>query len=159
MAEEKKVVLTKEGYQKLVEELEYLKTTRRKEISEQIAIARGFGDLSENAEYDEARKDQSRNESKILEMEATLNNCVVVEESELNADVAGVGSSITLKNNASGSTMTVTLVGANEIDPGHFKISTDSPIGAAVLNHKKGDVVDVVLPAGTVKMEITGLSR
>ena len=92
--QEKKVILTREGYEKLEKELDYYISVRRNEISEQIAIARGFGDLSENAEYDEAKNEQSRIEAKIVEMENTLRNCVVVEDDEVSTDVIGVGNTV-----------------------------------------------------------------
>ena len=98
MAEEKKVILTREGYQKLEQELNYYISVRRNEISEQIAIARGFGDLSENAEYDEAKNEQSRIEAKIVEMENTLRNCIVVEDDEVTTETVGVGNTVKVDN-------------------------------------------------------------
>ena len=115
--QEKKVILTREGYEKLEKELDYYISVRRNEISEQIAIARGFGDLSENAEYDEAKNEQSRIEAKIVEMENTLRNCVVVEDDEVSTDVIGVGNTVKVQNLTMKIEQTITIVGANETDP------------------------------------------
>ena len=156
---DKKVILTREGYEKLEQELNYLRTTKRDEISQQIAVARGFGDLSENAEYDEARKDQARNEAKILELEAMLTNSEVVDESAVNTSVISVGNTVTFTNLTLGGDMTVTLVGANETNQREMKISTDSPIGAALMGHREGDEVDVQVPNGLMKLKINAITR
>ena len=150
--QEKKVILTREGYEKLEKELDYYISVRRNEISEQIAIARGFGDLSENAEYDEAKNEQSRIEAKIVEMENTLRNCVVVEDDEVSTDVIGVGKTMKIEQ-------TITIVGANETDPKNMKISSESPIGAALLGKRKGETVDVEVPAGVMKLKVLEISR
>ena len=159
MAEEKKVILTREGYQKLEQELNYYISVRRNEISEQIAIARGFGDLSENAEYDEAKNEQSRIEAKIVEMENTLRNCIVVENDEVNTDVVGVGNTVKVKNLTMKIDQVITIVGANETDPKNMKISSESPIGAALLGKKKGETVEVDVPAGLMKLKVVEISR
>ncbi len=157
--QEKKVILTREGYEKLEKELDYYISVRRNEISEQIAIARGFGDLSENAEYDEAKNEQSRIEAKIVEMENTLRNCVVVEDEDVNTDVVGVGNTVKVKNMTLKQEQTITIVGANETDPKNMKISSESPIGAALLGKKKGDTVEVDVPVGTMKLKVLEISR
>jgi len=159
MAEEKKVILTREGYEKLEKELDYYVSVRRNEISEQIAIARGFGDLSENAEYDEAKNEQSRIEAKIVEMENTLRNCIVVENDEVSTDSVGVGNSVKVFNETLKMEQVITIVGANETDPANLKISSESPIGAALLGAKVGDVVSVDVPMGVMKMNVLEISR
>ena len=159
MAEEKKVILTREGYEKLEKELDYYVSVRRNEISEQIAIARGFGDLSENAEYDEAKNEQSRIEAKIVEMENTLRNCIVVEDSEVSTDTVGVGNSVKVFNETLKKEQVITIVGANETDPANLKISSESPIGAALLGSKVGDVVSVEVPMGVMKMNVLEISH
>ena len=159
MAEEKKVILTREGYEKLEKELDYYVSVRRNEISEQIAIARGFGDLSENAEYDEAKNEQSRIEAKIVEMENTLRNCIVVEDDEVRTDVVGVGNAVKVYNETLKTEQVITIVGANETEPAKLKISSDSPIGAALLGSKVGDVVTVEVPMGIMKMNVLEISR
>jgi len=159
MAEEKKVILTREGYEKLEKELDYYVSVRRNEISEQIAIARGFGDLSENAEYDEAKNEQSRIEAKIVEMENTLRNCIVVEDDEVTTDTVGVGNSVKVYNETLKMEQVITIVGANETEPAKLKISSDSPIGAALLGSKVGDTVTVEVPMGVMKMNVLEISR
>ena len=159
MAEEKKVILTREGYEKLEKELDYYVSVRRNEISEQIAIARGFGDLSENAEYDEAKNEQSRIEAKIVEMENTLRNCIVVEDDEVSTDVVGVGNAVKVYNETLKTEQVITIVGANETEPAKLKISSDSPIGAALLGSKVGDTVTVEVPMGVMKMNVLEISR
>ena len=157
--QEKKVILTREGSEKLEKELDYYISVRRNEISEQIAIARGFGDLSENAEYDEAKNEQSRIEAKIVEMENTLRNCVVVEDDEVSTDVIGVGNTVKVQNLTMKIEQTITIVGANETDPKNMKISSESPIGAALLGKRKGETVDVEVPAGVMKLKVLEISR
>lgn len=154
MAEEKKTILTREGYDKLVKELDYYISVRRNQVAEQIAIARGFGDLSENAEYDEAKNEQSRLEAKIAEMENTLHNCIIVEDDEVDTETVGVGNAVTVNNMNLKKEQTYTIVGANETDPRNFKISSDSPIGAALLGKKVGQTVTVEAPAGQIKMKV-----
>ena len=159
MAEEKKVILTREGYEKLEKELDYYVSVRRNEISEQIAIARGFGDLSENAEYDEAKNEQSRLEAKIVEMENTLRNCIVVEDDEVSTETVGVGNTVKVMNATLKKEQVITIVGANETDPRNMKISSDSPIGAALLGAKVGDEVNVDVPIGVMKLTVMEISR
>ena len=159
MAEEKKVILTREGYEKLEKELNYYVSVRRNQVAEQIAIARGFGDLSENAEYDEAKNEQSRLEAKIVEMENTLRNCIVVEDDEVSTDTVGVGNSVKVFNETLKMEQVITIVGANETEPAKLKISSDSPIGAALLGSKVGDVVSVEVPMGIMKMNVLEISR
>lgn len=153
------VRLTAEGVKKYEERLEYLKTTGRTEIAEQIKIARGFGDLSENAEYDEAKNEQSRIEAKIVEMENTLRNCIVVEDDEVSTDTVGVGNSVKVFNETLKKEQVITIVGANETDPAKLKISAESPIGAALLGAKVGDVVSVDVPMGVMKMNVLEIGR
>lgn len=157
--QEKKVILTREGYEKLEKELDYFVSVRRNEISEQIAIARGFGDLSENAEYDEAKNEQSRIEAKIVEMENTLRNCVVVEDDEVSTEVVGVGNTVKVKNLTMKADQVFTIVGANETDPKNLKISSESPIGAALLGKKTGDTVSVDVPVGVLKLKVLEIGR
>ena len=156
---EKKTLLTREGYKKLEAELEYYTSVRRNEIAEQIAVARGFGDLSENAEYDEAKNEQSRIEAKIVEMENTLRNCVVVEDSEVDTETVGVGNTVKVQNMTMKLEQTFTIVGANETDPKQMKISSESPIGATLLGKKVGQVVPVETPGGTVKLKVLEITR
>ena len=159
MAEKNQFVMTREGYEKLQEELKYQSETHRAEVAEKIRVARGFGDLSENAEYDEAKNEQSRIEAKIVEMENTLRNCVVVEDDEVSTDVIGVGNTVKVQNLTMKIEQTITIVGANETDPKNMKISSESPIGAALLGKRKGETVDVEVPAGVMKLKVLEISR
>ena len=156
---EKKTVLTKEGYKKLEKELDYYISVRRNEIAEQIAFARGFGDLSENAEYDEAKNEQSRIEAKIIEMENTLRNCIVVEDDEVSTEAVGVGNTVRVTNLTMKIPQTFTIVGTNETDPKAMKISLDSPIGAALLGKRVGQSVTVDIPAGSLELRVEEISR
>lgn len=157
--QEKRVILTREGYEKLEKDLDYYISVRRNEISEQIAIARGFGDLSENAEYDEAKNEQSRIEAKIVEMQNILANCTVVGDDEVSTEVIGVGNTVIIDNLTMKMKQTLTIVGANETDPKQFKISSDSPIGAALLGKKVGQTISVEVPAGIIKLKVLEISR
>lgn len=158
-AKEKRTVLTKEGYKKLEAELDYYISVRRNEIADQIAVARGFGDLSENAEYDEAKNEQSRIEAKIIEMENTLRNCIVVDNDDVTTDTVGVGNSVKVMNQTLKKEQVFTIVGANETNPKEMKISIESPIGAMLLGKKVGQVVPVETPGGVIKLKILEISR
>ena len=156
---ERKTVLTKEGYKKLEAELDYYISVRRNEIADQIAVARGFGDLSENAEYDEAKNEQSRIEAKIVEMENTLRNCIVVDNDDVTTDTIGVGNTVKVMNQTLKREQTFTIVGANETNPKEMKISSESPIGAMLLGKKVGQTVPIETPSGTMKMKVLEISR
>ena len=144
---ENSTILTAEGAQKLEEQLEYLKTVARKEIAQQIKVAREFGDLSENAEYDEAKNEQARIEGEIVELEKKLRGATVIDESTLDRSVVHIGAAVDLKDQA-GKKFQFTIVGSTEADPLKGRISNESPVGAALLGHHKGDRVEVTTPAG-----------
>lgn len=141
--------MTSEGYKKLVDELEYLKTVERKEVAEKIKVALSFGDLSENSEYDEAKNDQALLESRIAAIEAQLKHVRILDESELNSEVVHVGSKVRIKDDK-GREFTYTISGATEADPFNGKISDESPVGHAVVGKKVGESGEAVLPGGTV---------
>ncbi len=155
---EQKTKYTKEGFQKLIDELDYLKTTRRAEVKEMLKEARAFGDLSENSEYDEARDQQAKCESRIAELEYLIKNGVVMSEEEANRNVVSIGSTVTIKYK-DGKELTYYLVGSNEVDPLNKKISDLSPIGMAVIGHTKGDVVTISAPSGEKEATITHFER
>ena len=159
MSDTKHVVVTREGLQRMKEELEYKETTEKMKVAEQLKVAISYGDLSENAEYDEAKNEQSRIEAKIVEMENTLRNCVVVEDDEVSTDVIGVGNTVKVQNLTMKIEQTITIVGANETDPKNMKISSESPIGAALLGKRKGETVDVEVPAGVMKLKVLEIRR
>ena len=152
------VRLTKEGVEKYEKRLEYLKTTGRTEIAEQIKIARSFGDLSENAEYDAAKIEQARMEYEIVEIEAMLRNVVIIDEDNINTDVVNVGNTITVKNKTLGQELTFQIVGSAEANPMEKRISNESPVGAALLKHKVGEEVLINAPDGAYKLKIVEIS-
>lgn len=159
MSETKKYVMTYEGVKKLEEELEYLKTVKRKEITEKIKVALGYGDLSENSEYDEAKNDQAFNEGRIIQLENMLKNAVVVDESEIPTDKVSVGSIVKVMDYEFDEEVEYAIVGSAEADPMNFKISNESPVGSALLGKKVGDVVEVTVPSGVSKFEILEIRR
>ena len=159
MSQTKKNIMTYEGIKKLEEELEYLKTVRRKEITEKIKVALGYGDLSENSEYDEAKNDQAFNEGRIIQLENMLKNAVVVDESEIPTDKVSVGSIVKVMDYEFDEEVEYSIVGSAEADPMNFKISNESPVGSALLGKKVGDVVEVTVPSGVSKFEILEIRR
>ena len=159
MSEKKQYVMTYEGVKKLEDELEYLKTVKRKEITEKIKVALGYGDLSENSEYDEAKNDQAFTEGRIVTLENMLKNAVVVDESEIPHDIVSVGSKVRVKDFEFDEEVDYTIVGSAEADPMNFKISNESPVGSALIGKKIGDIVEVQIPDGINKFEILGISR
>ena len=159
MAEKVKQMYTPEGYKELVDELNYLKLTRREEIKEQIAVARSFGDLSENAEYDEARTEQAKVEARILELDALIENAIVIDESTQDLSLVSLGSVVKLLDKDMNEEVTYSIVGSNEADPLEFKISDQSPIGRALMGKKAGAVVTVEAPCGELQFEILDVSR
>ena len=159
MSQSKKFIMTYEGVKKLEEELEYLKTVKRKEITEKIKVALGYGDLSENSEYDEAKNDQAFTEGRIIQLENMLKNAVVVDESEIPKDKVSVGSIVKVMDYEFDEEVEYTIVGSAEADPMNFKISNESPVGSALIGKKVGDVVEVAVPSGVSKFEILEIRR
>ena len=157
--EEKGVLISKEGYEKLEKELDYLKTTKRAEIAEKIKVALGFGDLSENSEYDEAKNAQAENEGKIAELENKLRYAKIIDESEIDTKTVQVGNIVTLYDEEFDEEVTYTIVGSTEVDLEQNKISNESPIGAALLGKKKNDIVEVKVPVGTVKYKVLSITK
>ena len=153
------VRLTKEGVEKYEQRLEYLKTTGRTEIAEQIQIARSFGDLSENAEYDAAKLEQARMEYEIIEIEAMLRNVVIIDEDTINTEVVNVGNTIKVLNKTLGKEMSFQIVGSAEANPRENRISNESPVGAGLLGHKLGEVVTINTPGGASDFEILEISK
>ena len=151
--------LTSEEIKKREERLEYLKGPRRLEIAEQLKIARAFGDLSENAEYDAAKNEQAKNEYDIVQLENELRNAKVIDESAIDTSVVGVGATVKLKNVENGMEMSFQIVGSAETDPTQGKISNESPVGRAVLGRKVGDTVDVITPGGAMHFTVLSIGR
>jgi transcription elongation factor GreA len=148
-----------EGKAKLEADLEYLVTVRRKEVAEKLKEARSFGDLSENAEYDEAKNEQAILEARIAELESIIENAVVVDDDALSVDEIGVGSIIKIRDMELDEVEELQIVGSTESDPDSGKISDDSPIGKAALKKKVGDVFEVDAPIGILKFEVLEISK
>ena len=159
MSDHMEIVLTKEGMAKLREELEYLKTEKRKEVSEKIREARSFGDLSENAEYDEAKNEQAEVESRINTIINQLKYARVIDDSEITVDAVGLGITAVIREVGEEDEETYSIVTTTEADPDNGKISQDSPVGKALIGHKAGEVVTVETPVGKVDFEILRLSK
>jgi transcription elongation factor GreA len=153
------VHLTAEGIQKYEDRLEYLKTTARSEIAEQIKIARSFGDLSENAEYDAAKIEQARIEYEIVEIEAMLRNVVLIDEDNLNTDTVDVGATVVIRAVESGQELNFRIVGSAEAAPRQNRISNESPVGKGILGHRVGDIVDILTPGGVTRYEICSIGK
>lgn len=155
----KEVIVTYAGLTKLEDELNHLKTVRRKDVADKIKVARGYGDLSENSEYDEAKNEQGMVESRIAELEKLLKNVRVIDEAELTTEHVMVGSRVKVKD-AKGDVQEFDIVGSTEADPLGGKISDESPVGAALINHGKGDKIAVTLPTGAViELEILSIEK
>jgi transcription elongation factor GreA len=148
---QKDVILTPEGLEKLKSEIEHLSTEKRREVAQRIKEAREFGDISENSEYDDAKNEQAMLESRIATLEDKLRSASVINQSELDSDVVRVGSVVTVSDAKRGSSQTYGIVGSTEADPSANKLSNESPVGKALLGHKRGDTVTVSLPNGSVR--------
>jgi transcription elongation factor GreA len=144
----KEVILTPEGYKKLKAEIELLSTERRREVADRIRVARQFGDIAENAEYDDAKNDQMLLEHRIARLEEQLRNARVIEKKEISSDVVSVGSTVRLRDVDAKQTVEYHIVGSAEANPSEKKLSNESPVGKAILGHKKGETVDVTTPRG-----------
>lgn len=152
-------VISADGLAKIEEELSHLKVVKRREIAEQIKTAISFGDLSENAEYDEAKNEQARIEGQISELENMLRNAVVVEDSEIPTKEVGVGSVVRVQDVESGRETEYKIVGATEADPLAGRVSNESPVGAALLGSKKGKKVSFTVPDGERTLKVLGIRR
>ena len=157
--EEKEVLLTQEGYDNLEKEVEYLKTEKRAEIAERIKVALGFGDLSENSEYDEAKNAQASNEIRIAELENKLRYAKIIDESEIDTKTVQVGNTVKLLDLEYNDELIYTIVGSTEVDLAQNRISNESPIGAALLGAKKNQTVEIEVPAGIVKYKILSITK
>ncbi|MCL2634025.1 MAG: transcription elongation factor GreA [Oscillospiraceae bacterium] len=154
-----KTILTQEGLKKLEEELEVLKTVRRREVAEKIKIALSFGDLSENSEYDEAKNEQGIIEARIAQIENTLMNVEILDSESLTTDEVQIGNKIKIKNLDNNKILDLWMVGSKEVDMKAGKISDESPVGSACMGRKVGDQVDAEAPAGVTRYEILEISK
>lgn len=157
--EEKEVILTQEGYDNLDRELNHLKTEKRAEIAERIKVALGFGDLSENSEYDEAKTAQAENEVRIAELENKLRHAKIIDEKEIDTDVVQVGNVVKVLDIEFNEEIEYTIVGSTEVNLAENKISNESPLGKALLGAKKKQTVDVVAPVGVMQYKILDIKK
>ncbi len=159
MSPQKKYYMTPEGVKKIEDEVEFYKTVKRKEVTEKIKVALSFGDLSENAEYDEAKNDQAFVEGKIAQLEAMLRNAVIIDESQIDNETVNVGCKVKVKDYDFDEEVTFKIVGSTEADPMEYKISNESPVGEALMGKRAGDIVEVPIPDGLSKYEILEITR
>ena len=159
MGDQQEVILTQEGFDKLEEELNYLKTEKRTEIAERIKIARGFGDLSENSEYDEAKGAQAENEQQIAELEIKIRNAKVIDSKEIDTKTVQIGNTVKLYDEEFEEEVVYTIVGSTEVNLAENKISNESPIGKALLGRKKGETVEAQAPDGVIKFKILAIKK
>lgn len=155
----RKIRMSAEGLKDLEKQLEFLKNVRRAEVAQKLKEARSFGDLSENAEYDEAKNEQAILEAEIADIEMKINNAEVVSDEDLSTDEIGVGSLVKLKDMEFDEILEIQIVGSTEADPENNKISEDAPIGIAALKKRVGDILEVEAPMGIIKMEVLEISK
>ena len=159
MAEDKRNIMTEEGLRTLQEQLDFLVGVRRNEVAHKIEVARGFGDLSENAEYDEAKKEQGQLEEEIARLTKIISTAVVVSENEISTDKVSVGTTVKVQDLATGDVYEYAIVGAEEADPYEDKISNESPVGAALMGSVVGTVLDIEVPMGMLKYKVLEIKR
>ena len=150
----KEVILTPEGFEKLKQEIDVLQNDKRREVAERIRIAREFGDIAENAEYDDAKNEQAMLEHKIMQLEEKILSARVITKKEISKDTVSVGSHVRLRDLEAAKTFEYHIVGSVEANPNENKLSNESPIGKAIIGHKKGDTVEVTAPRGSLKFKI-----
>ena len=150
----KEVILTPEGYEKLKSEIDFLRNEKRREIAERIRVAREFGDIAENAEYDDAKNEQALLEHRIATLEERLLNARVIEAGDVSTDAVSIGSKVKLKDIEANETIEYHIVGSAEADPTANKLSNESPVGKAIIGRKKGETVEVAAPRGALKFKI-----
>lgn len=155
----KQIIVSNEGLKKLQQELEHLKTVKRKEVALAIQKARAYGDLSENSEYDEAKNEQAEIEGKIAQLEHTLENAIVLDDADLGVDVVNVGNKVSVHNIDADEDWDYKIVSTTEADPIMGLISDDSPLGRALLGQRQGDSINVETPMGIVRYTITAISK
>lgn len=155
----KEVILSPEGLRRLEEELEHLKSVRRREVAQRIKHAREFGDIAENSEYEDAKNEQAFIEGRIQTVERMLRNARLIDDSDVDPETASIGSRVSLKDLSSGAVLEYVIVGSAEADPAELRISNESPVGKAILGQKVGSVVEVAVPAGVHRYEVLAVSR
>jgi transcription elongation factor GreA len=153
----REVILTPEGYEKLKQEIEFLSNEKRREVADRIRDARQFGDIAENAEYDDAKNEQALLEQRIAKLEERLRDARVLEKGEVKSDIVSVGSRVRLRDIDAGKTFEYHIVGSAEADPAESRLSNESPVGKAIMGRKKGETVEVTTPRGALKFKILGI--
>ena len=153
------IILTKEGYDKIVAEREELVSVKRAEVAARIKEAISYGDISENAEYDSAKNEQAELEERIIYLDNMIRKAKIVQDEDVKGDTVGIGLKVAVKNVDTGDTAEYSIVGATESDPFSGKITTESAVGKALVGHKKGDIVPVEVPNGVITYEITNISK
>ena len=150
----KEVILTPEGYERLKQEIDHLRTEKRREVADRIRVAREFGDIAENAEYDDAKNEQAMLEHKIAQLEERLLNARVIDANEISKDVVSIGTKVKLKDMETNKSVEYLIVGSAEANPSESKLSNESPVGKAIMGRKKGEIVEVAAPRGALKFKI-----
>ena len=156
---DKEVLLTQDGLKRLEDELENLKSVKRREVAERIKVAIGYGDISENSEYEDAKNEQAFIEGRIITLEKMLRNARIINNDEIDLEMVSIGSTVTLEDLEFGDTMEYTIVGTAESDPLNNKISNESPVGKAIIGKKKGTTVEVSVPAGIIQYKIVDIKK
>jgi transcription elongation factor GreA len=156
---EKEILLTPEGLQKLEDELEHLKSVKRREVAERIKLAISYGDISENSEYEDAKNEQAFVEGRIMTLEKMLRNARIIHDDDVDTNLVSIGSTVVLKDVELDEEVEYTIVGSAEADPASNKISNESPVGRALLGKSIGSFVDVAVPAGTIRFQILEIKR
>ena len=159
MEDNKEILLTQEGYRKLEDEVEFLKTVRRREVADRIKVAISFGDISENSEYDEAKNEQAQMEERIMKLENMIRKAVIIDESQIDNTVVTIGSIVKVNDVEFDEEVEYTIVGSAEADPYEGRISNESPVGKALLGKTIGDTVDVQVPDGVAQFKILEIRR
>ena len=150
----KEVILTPEGYEKLKQEIEFLSTEKRREVADRIRVAREFGDIAENSEYDDAKNEQALLEHRIATLEERLIAARVIDAGDVSSDAVSIGSKVRLKDMDANETIEYHIVGSAEANPAEHRLSNESPVGKAIIGKKKGEVVEVAAPRGSLKFKI-----
>lgn len=159
MTVEKEMLVTAEGFKRIEQELEHLRTVHRREVAERIRDSKEFGELAENSEYEDAKTQQAFVEGRIIELKRILQNTSVVEKKDIRTDVVGIGSKVKVRDLDTKDEWEYTMVGSVEADPSEDRISNESPVGEALMNKKVGDVVNATTPAGAAKYKIVGIRK
>jgi len=156
---DREIILTPEGFQRLKEEIEYLSSVKRDEVAERIRAARDFGDISENSEYDDAKNEQAMLEARIYSLEERLRSAIIIDSDSVTTDKVGVGTKVTVQDMKAGDIVQYSIVGSSEADPAARKLSNESPVGRAIMGHKPGDKVTVIVPQGSKRLKVLAIEK